>query len=406
MREIIFIGKFLPRNLLRTAKEDSKGKIGFSNHNFEMSIIHGLQVQSGVNLKVLSVPGVYSFPHNNVRAWIYAESYTEGRTLFSSIGYFNFSAINILCKICSTFFHLLKMVSTCKEKQIKIIVNIPTAEILFPLNLVKKISRKRIISTLIVPDIPAFVSSMDQINPIKDFLMGHLDKMSMNLASKCNSLVLLTEAMTDFFPKNKPYIVMEGIVDVETMDINEQYSSSVTKSILYTGTLRRIFGVMDLVNSFEIADIPDAELWICGSGDAESEIKERALRNDKIKFFGLVDSQEALRLQRTASVLVNPRTSVGEFTKYSFPSKTMEYLLSGQPVIAHRLSGIPSEYFKYILSPQDESVESLAKCLKHVLGMPELVRRKMGEEGRNFVINNKNSKIQMARVLEMMASTN
>ena len=38
---------------------------------------------------------------------------------------------------------------------------------------------------------------------------------------------------------------------------------------------------------------------------------------------------------------VNPRQNNEEFTKYSFPSKTMEYLASGVPVVAYKLDGIP-----------------------------------------------------------------
>ena len=34
------MGKFFPNKLLSTIKTDSKGLIGMSNHNFEMSIIN------------------------------------------------------------------------------------------------------------------------------------------------------------------------------------------------------------------------------------------------------------------------------------------------------------------------------------------------------------------------------
>ena len=85
---------------------------------------------------------------------------------------------------------------------------------------------------------------------------------------------------------------------------------------------------MNLVQAFENVKGNNIELWICGSGDSEAAIREAASRDSRIKFFGLVDSQTALKMQRQATILVNPRTSEGEYTKYSFPSKTIPQGLS------------------------------------------------------------------------------
>ena len=81
-------------------------------------------------------------------------------------------------------------------------------------------------------------------------------------------------------------------------------------------------------------------------------------------------------MQHKATILVNPRTSEGEFTKYSFPSKTMEYLLAGRCVVVNRLPGIPEEYYQYVYTPQNESVEALAECLTNVLDINRDIRKK------------------------------
>ena len=88
----------------------------------------------------------------------------------------------------------------------------------------------------------------------------------------------------------------------------------------------------------------DVELWICGSGDAKDIIEDEAQKDSRIKYFGLVDSQTALKMQHQATILVNPRTSDGEYTKYSFPSKNMEYMVSGTPVLTTDLPGMPKEH--------------------------------------------------------------
>ena len=107
-------------------------------------------------------------------------------------------------------------------------------------------------------------------------------------------------------------------------------------------------------------------------------------------------------MQRQATILVNPRTSEGEYTKYSFPSKTMEYLLSGKSVIINRLPGIPEEYYQYVFTPKDESVDALAECVNRVLTLEVNDRVSKAKSGREFVVSQKNSKIQVSRILEMI----
>ena len=87
MRTIIFLGKFFPKSLIRTVVEDSKGKIGMSNHNFEMSIINGLCAQKDIALHCITIPGVYSFPHNNKRFITPRESYKYKEAFIESISF-------------------------------------------------------------------------------------------------------------------------------------------------------------------------------------------------------------------------------------------------------------------------------------------------------------------------------
>lgn len=146
----------------------------------------------------------------------------------------------------------------------------------------------------------------------------------MNLASESNGLVVLTEAMMDFFNPKPEHIVMEGLVDLDNMNRNIYTSHNLEtrkEIVLYTGTLRKIFGVMNLVEALKYIPNSDFELWICGSGEASEDINQASKYDKRLKFFGLVSSEEALDLQQKSTILVNPRTSEGEFTKYSFPLK-------------------------------------------------------------------------------------
>ena len=403
-KNILYLGKLYPEKVLSTLFVDSKGKAGLSNHNFEMSILNGLCLQKDIHLKSVIVPGIFSFPHNNKRLFTRAEHYDYKGTELHSVGFCNLVVLKEFSSIFACFLRLLKTVREFEGDRVDIIMNTPDTRFFRAIKWVSRFTKKRLTQTVIIPDIPAMMTSMDKHNPIKGFLLNRNNKTVMEQTSNADGLVLLTEAMMDFISKPVKHIVMEGIVDVNTMKVPDSEEQSDKEIILYTGTLRKIFGVMNLVQAFRQIPNPDVELWICGSGDSAEAISEAAKQDTRIKFHGLVDSQTALKMQHQATILVNPRTSEGEYTKYSFPSKTMEYLLAGKSVIINKLSGIPEEYYNYAFTPENETIKAFSQCISDVLNMDKDLRIQRAKAGRQFIMECKNSAVQMKRVLTMIGS--
>lgn len=401
----IYIGRFYPQSLLKTLKEDSRGKAGgMSNHNFEMSIINGLCHQKDITFKCLTFPGVYSYPYNNKRLFTKKELYRYKSTSICSIGFCNLPILKEIWATISLAIEILKVGLSKGVDHMDIIVNTPNQNILRAINLAKAFTRKKITQTVIVPDIPSMVAAMTKTNSLKGILLSCMNNSVMRKLSSVDGLVLLTDDMMDFISnKSIRHITMEGLVEVDAMDSEVEFRASKPEIIAYTGTLLKMYGVMNLVKAFQRIEDDNIQLWLCGAGDSVGEIEEAAKADKRIKFYGLVDSQTALNLQRQATILINPRTSAGEYTKYSFPSKTMEYLLAGKTVIINRLKGIPEEYFEYVFTPPDESIEALADCIKEVISLDFDVRLEKAKSGRHFVMNNKNSQVQVSRILEMIS---
>lgn len=399
---VLFLGRFYPQQLLRSIKSDSKGNVGFSNHNFEMSILYGLE-QQAVNFQVLSVPEVYSWPHNNKKIFTKAERYKDCRARIKSAGFINILILNRLSVFVSVLFNLLDLYKKFDGPSIHVITNAPNLFILMALRCSKLFTNKKIDVTVIIPDIPSMISQIHSRKGIKRKAIALLDNYSLYLLSRCERHVLLTEAMTDFFKTPVRHIVMEGLIDERNYIELPQFNKYVKQVILYTGSIHRQFGIMNLVDAFEKASLPDdVELWICGSGDAEDELKHRANGNKNIRYWGLVDSDKARELQQSATILVNPRTSGLSFTKYSFPSKTLEYMMTGRPVVMNKLPGIPEVYFNYVITPKDESIEQWAITLTDVMINKYEYYRNRGVLGREFVLNNKNAPKQMKRVIDFI----
>lgn len=406
MANILYIGKFYPETLIKTLFDDSKGKAGgMSNHNFEMSIIHGLSRQNNISFECITFPQVYSYPYNNKKFFTYSESYDYNYTHIRSIRFCNLPIVKEIWGTIALVIQIIRYVVNSKSNRVDIIINTPDNSLLNAVKIARIFTRKRITQTVIIPDIPVMVTSMTHQNLLKSYILNYRNRSSMKKTSKSDGLVLLTEAMMDFVEdKSIPHIVIEGIVDIETMDVVVEDAPSDNDIILYSGTLLKMFGVMNLVRAFQKLPHDNVQLWICGAGDSKEDIEFLAKEDSRIRYFGLVDSKTALKLQRQATILVNPRTSEGEYTKYSFPSKTVEYLLANKSVIMNRLPGIPQDYYDYVFTPKDETVDSLAECITNVLQMDRIIRSRRAENGRKFVIEQKNSRTQIARILNMINS--
>ena len=119
---------------------------------------------------------------------------------------------------------------------------------------------------------------------------------------------------------------------------------------------------------------------------------------------GRVSHSEILQKERQADLLLNLRNPVDDFTKYSFPSKTMEYMASGTPLLTTRLAGIPEEYFKYCYSVDDNNVDTVKNELERIFSLSPTERKELGEQAKSFIKNNKTGEIQAKRVLSFLES--
>ena len=253
----------------------------------------------------------------------------------------------------------------------------------------------------IVADLPNMTDLVCKKSIVKEKYSQYLANKSFEYITNIDAFVLLTQQMADYLMIKKPYVVMEG-VSTTSNTYSELIDDSSNKTILYTGTLNKRFGIINLIEAFKKIEGENYRLVICGVGDASNEINESVKQDKRIHFKGQVSRNESLKLQRMATVLVNPRQNVEEFTKYSFPSKIMEYLSSGKPVIAYKLDGIPDEYDDYICYVKDNSIKALKNKLIEICEMDELQRKSLGEKGKRFVLEQKNSIKQTKRIKEMM----
>ena len=66
------------------------------------------------------------------------------------------------------------------------------------------------------------------------------------------------------------------------------------------------------------------------------------------------------------------------------------------------LDGMPLEYGKYIISPENNSIEALRNAIDSVCNLSHSELKKIGNKGKKFVIEEKNSIKQTEKIVNMI----
>lgn len=401
--EILFLGGVFPKHLENEVFEKSKGNIQNAANALQWNIIEGLEGNLGRPINLMNLMFIGSFPQKykdlSIRKTFFSHSPGAKDV---NIGFLNFTALKQFVLTAAVEKELLIWAEQNKSsKKILIIYSAQSFFLEAAHNLKKKYKDTSI--SLIIPDLPEYMSLEKQ----KSFSRNLIKKRNQKIISKridsVDNFILLTKDMADYFKITKPYEVIEGMVQKQNVYSKEikSFQSNNKKTVTYTGTLTKKYGIMDLVYAFMDIPNPNYNLVICGKGEAEAEIEELAKVDSRIKYLGLLPHKKVRELQENSTLLVNPRKNNESFTKYSFPSKLLEYLSSGTPVLAYNLDGIPKEYENYIWYLENDSQSHLTKKIIEFCEMSEISLREKGLINMQFVNREKNSIVQCKKILEL-----
>ena len=256
----------------------------------------------------------------------------------------------------------------------------------------------------IITDIPGMMVSQRKSSWIRRWSI----KKDNDNIKRLTHFIPLTEAMNNLYnvDRKKPYVVVEGLVDSRMKNMPPTPYQDGKRHITYTGTLEAQYGVRTMIEAFMKLGQADVVLDIYGKGPMAGEMDNYMKKDSRICYHGVVTIEEAVLAQRSSFLLLNPRPTTEEFTKYSFPSKNMEYMATGVPLLTAVLPGMPKEYHKHVFLFKDETAEGIFHMMDEILNMPieEVMAR--GRSGKKFVMENKNNVRQAERVVEMLMGEN
>jgi glycosyltransferase involved in cell wall biosynthesis len=337
------------------------------------------------------------------RFWIFTPEKIEN-IKYNYVPTLNFPGIRVLLNFIYPFFKIIMWSLYGGRKNKIVICDLLGLSVCLASILACKLTRIKIIA--IVTDLPELVvaNGNERGKIIHKFYVKILSKLMYSF----DSYIFLTEKMNEIVNKyQKPYLVMEGLVDLKMKaSVNAIKNKSAKKIIMYAGSLNEKYGIKNMIKAFMKLEDVALLLYIYGKGDMEKELEYYTKLDQRIVFHGLVPNEIVIQKELEATLLINPRPSNEIYTNYSFPSKNLEYMASGTPLVTTLLPGLPNEYQKYVFLIKDESVNGISNSLNKILEKSQEELHYFGGVAKEFVLKNKSNLRQSKRILNFIESSN
>ena len=381
---ILFAGQAIPYEILNNPKFSMARKLNdTAGNNFYVHLLTGM-AQNGH-----TVESMCRVTDDIVKEY--------GKKIVSESVTYRFNKkrknflFNHLMLFPSTFFRIRKWAKKYKEDSMVIVNCLRITQCLAAI-VAKKIYGIKLVA--VVTDVPKY----RVIDTNKSLISKLSDMLGSYMLSKYDKYILLSEDMNPIVNSgSKPYVVIEGLIDPKIFSgIHEDKHKDFT--VMYAGALARKYNIMSVVDAVINTEC-NIKFLIYGSGELDQELTEISKSNPKIEYKGSVPYSEILKQETKAHLLINPRSTEEEYTKLSFPSKNIEYMLSGTACLFTKLKSMPEEYYSYIFTIEDESSEGIQKKLEEIYQLSPDRLEKLGLSAREYIINNKSRSTQAKKIV-------
>jgi glycosyltransferase involved in cell wall biosynthesis len=393
--KILFIGIYANNELIDFVNKnsDNTSQVSIAAIKYSKSISDGFKYLLTDTTNLCLVP-IGMYPNSKI---IFFNKKSYNNDVY--IPYINIILIKHLCiSIFVFFFSLIWFFKNLSEKKY-IFFGFLYFPFLLPMLPFKLLPNLKISS--FVPDLPSYIFTYTATNnKFKNALIPLLVFMTNQLTKINDYYIFITKYMAQHFPKRK-YFIIEGFTDINLKDNKSNFIVENKNAIMYAGALYDKFGIKTLIQAFiEIEE--NYELWLFGYGDLTDFIIHESRKDKRIKFFGNQPNHIILDYETRARILINPRPIDEEFTKNSFPSKILEYMTSGTPVLTTKLPGIPDDYFNKLYFFENDNKLSIQNGIKYHMKLSDIELFDFGKKSKDYAINEKNNVKQISNLLSFI----
>lgn len=211
-----------------------------------------------------------------------------------------------------------------------------------------------------------------------------------SILNNTDFVVALAPELASHLVGERPSLVFPGVLDVAVEkflpSLEDDNSKRKPFTIVYAGGLNAIYGVDRLIEAVLGIEETPVLLKLFGRGDQENNVVELAKKDRRFFYGGFVGNDVLLPELSGADILINPRPSGEDFSRMSFPSKLIEYLAIGRPVLTTRIVSIPDSFKEHFYFIEDESALGIRAALLRVMSIPAEDLLDKGRKAKCFVV--------------------
>jgi glycosyltransferase involved in cell wall biosynthesis len=358
MIKILFVGSLIPSDLC--------GKyLGCSvaANKMQIGIINGLSKMDN-NIDVLSTYPIASFPKEKIlinkrQIFILNKKFVK----IFSVFFINIFILKQITQILSLSFRIIRW-GYLNRGMNKIIITFNAfTEQSIPALMVSKIFNITTIS--ILADLPIPSVEYNSLKKIASFLNVEITKKAIK---KYDGIIVLNQEAHNRYAPKTPYCLINGGIDLDDYINNSKVydKKNLSKNkivLLFTGALINYNGIILLINAVKKMNNSRIILKIYGDGPLKDYIINEAKNNDKIFYGGKISNYEIRVLQKDADFLINPRPTNDDISQVTFPSKILEYIMSGTPVLSTRINCLVDDYKDFLIFISDQP-DQMAKDIE------------------------------------------
>ena len=385
---VVFVGSTVDRETLKTLCDAS-----VAGNKMELGFMQGF-ADNGIRIMGISVEAHGMWHCNHKPLLIKGKHLHEGDLPIKTIPYINIPAIKQIIIQYQIRKALEDALATDAFKNSTIVVYNTMSIFIHPvLNVAKRYGVNAI---AIIADLP--------IQEKKIIFRRMEDRKQISAIKMMSAIIPLTEHISKDFAPELPYCVVEAGCNPDDYEAKQvQVTGMSCNSVVFSGTLNQLSGIELIIDAMKKVKNPNIVLNIYGDGPLKSFVETATKKSGNIRYHGRVSNDQMIEIQKKAGLLVCPRKRDDFTTRYTFPSKVLEYICSGVPVLSNRLPGIPDEYTQYINYVASESESDWAYSIETIFQQEQY--RKYAEKARSareHVLMTKSWSQQVERVLSQM----
>lgn len=397
--KVLFVGGLYPKDHEKEIIGNIKRNPALAANTFQWGLVTGLDSHLTSPVTILNETFIGSYPKNYRKILFhgYKFNHCEGAEDIA-LSFINLTGIkNLICPFKEKK-HIKKWLTKNRNDNIVVFFYGLSPAFIRTVRFIKKYfpNVSIVVDILDLIEYTAMTKRQER-SIIRKWLKSRSIKGATKALRYIDGAVVVSPQIINRLNLDTDYTVVECVV--ESSDEPFKPIDEKRKSIVYAGSLTSKYGVLDLIHAFINSQLLDYTLDIFGDGEDRKIVEDYSKKYNNIFYHGFVSHDKIDEILTNANILINPRKSGQEFTNYSFPIKTADYLKAGRPVLGYRLEAFPPEYDEHIIYIDD--FIDMSAAIKFICAKPVSELNAIGKSNYEFIKYAKNSLTQTYKIIKL-----